>query len=125
MPRPPKLLDCVRATIRLKHYSMRTEEAYIQWVRRFILFHGKRHPQEMGAREVEAFLSHLAVEGQVSSSTQNQARSAILFLYKEVLGTELPWLANVKQARKSDCFPSCSLKMRRVRCSPNLPVCLG
>jgi Phage integrase, N-terminal SAM-like domain len=57
MPRPPKLLDCVRATIRLKHYSMRTEEAYIQWVRRFILFHGKRHPQEMGAREVEAFLT--------------------------------------------------------------------
>jgi integron integrase len=105
MPRPPKLLDCVRATIRLKHYSMRTEEAYIQWVRRFILFHGKRHPQEMGAREVEAFLSHLAVEGQVSSSTQNQARSAILFLYKEVLGAELPWLANVKQARKPRLLP--------------------
>src|SRR5512145_1051391 len=96
----PKLLDRLRARIRLKHYSNRTEEAYAQWVKRFILFHGRRHPGELGAPEVEAFLSHLATEGLVAASTQNQARSAILFLYKEVLGTGLPWLSNVEQARK-------------------------
>ena len=79
-------LESVRNKIRLKHYSIRTEEAYVQWVRRFILFHGKRHPKEIGAPEVEAFLTHLAVEGNVAASTQNQARSALLFLYKEVLG---------------------------------------
>jgi hypothetical protein len=71
----------VRNKLRLKHYSIRTEESYIQWVKRFIVFHGKRHPGEMGAPEVEAFLTHLAVEGRVSASTQNQARSALLFLY--------------------------------------------
>lgn len=71
----------MRNKLRLKHYSIRTEESYIQWVKRFIVFHGKRHPGEMGAPEVEAFLTHLAVEGRVSASTQNQARSALLFLY--------------------------------------------
>ena len=101
----PKLLDRLRASIRLKHYSIRTEEAYAQWVKRFILFHGKRHPGELGAPEVEAFLSHLATEGLVAASTQNQARSAILFLYNEVLGTELPWLSNVEQARKPRRLP--------------------
>ena len=78
---PPKLLDKVRDRIRVKHYSIRTETQYVQWINRFILFHGKRHPIEMGAAEVEAFLSHLAVEGKVSASTQNQALSALLFLY--------------------------------------------
>jgi len=92
---PPKLLDQVRDRIRVKHYSIRTEKLYAQWIKRFILFHGKRHPLEMGATEVEDFLTHLAVEGHVSASTQNQALSALLFLYKEVLLIDLPWLDNV------------------------------
>jgi len=91
----PKLLDQVRAKIRFKHYSIRTEQAYTDWIKRFILHFGKRHPREMGAAEVGQFLTHLAVEGRVSASTQNQARCALLFLYKEVLETELPWLADV------------------------------
>ncbi|HNV89126.1 MAG TPA: integron integrase [Methylotenera sp.] len=99
-------LDSVRNKIRLKHYSIRTEEAYVQWVKRFILFHGKRHPGELGAPEVEAFLTHLAVDGHVSASTQNQARSALLFLYKYVLGQELPWLDNVEQAQKPRRLPT-------------------
>lgn len=76
---PPKRLDQVRARIRVKHYSIRTEKQYVQWIKRFILFHGKRHPLEMGVAEVEAFLTHLAVEGKVSASTQNQALSGLLF----------------------------------------------
>jgi len=95
----PRLLDRVVAKIRLKHYSIRTEQAYVDWIRRFIKYHGIRHPSEMGAGEVEQFLTHLAVEGKVSASTQNQAKSAILFLYREVLGQELPWLENVEQAK--------------------------
>lgn len=79
------MLDQVRERLRVKHYSYRTEEQYVPWIRRFILFHGKRHPCEMGAPEVEAFLTHLAVVGKVSASTQNQAKAAILFLYREVL----------------------------------------
>lgn len=102
---PPKLLDRVRERIRYKHYSLRTEESYVQWVKRFVVFHGKRHPSEMGAPEVEAFLTSLAVEGNVAASTQNQARSALLFLYKEVLGSELPWLDNVEQAKKPRRLP--------------------
>ncbi|WP_235209206.1 phage integrase N-terminal SAM-like domain-containing protein [Methylobacter sp. BBA5.1] len=92
---PPKLLDQVRERIRVKHYNIRTERQYVQWIKRFILYHGKRHPQEMGMVEVEAFLTHLAVEGKVSASMQNQALSALLFLYKEVLSIDLPWLNNV------------------------------
>jgi len=102
---PPKLLDRVRDKIRLKHYSIRTEQAYVDWIRRFILFHDKRHPKEMGAAEVEAFLTHLAVRGNVAASTQNQARSALLFLYKEVLGQELPWLDNVEPAKRPQRWP--------------------
>ena len=85
--RPPKLLDRVRHACRVRHYSIRTEEAYHDWAKRFILFHHKRHPQEMGAAEIAQFLTHLAVEGQVSPSTQNQAFSALLFLYRDVLQT--------------------------------------
>ena len=77
VPPPPKLLDQVRDRIRVKHYSIRTETQYLQWIKRFVLFHGKRHPRDMGAVEVEAFLSHLATEGNVSASTQNQALSAL------------------------------------------------
>lgn len=99
-PQTPKLLDQVRNRICVKHYSICTEAQYVQWVRRFILLHGKRHPLDMGAGEVEAFLSHLAVDGKVAASTQNQALSALLFLYKEVLGIDLPWLDNVTRARR-------------------------
>jgi integron integrase len=100
-----RLLDQVRARIRLKHYSIRTEQAYADWIKRFILFHGKRHPVTLGASEVEAFLTHLAVERNVAAATQNQARSALLFLYKDVLGTELPWLDGVEHARAPARLP--------------------
>jgi integron integrase len=101
----PKLLDAVRAAIRIKHYSIRTEYAYLDWVRRYIRFHAMRHPADMGAAQVTAFLSHLAVQGNVAASTQNQARSALLFLYREVLGVELPWLDEVHTARRPDRLP--------------------
>ena len=101
----PRLLDQIRDRIRLKHYSIRTEQAYLDWARRFILFHGKRHPAGMGKDEVEAFLSHLAVKDRVAASTQNQAKSAILFFYREVLGHELAWLENVEQAKVPKRLP--------------------
>lgn len=101
----PKLFPLIVERLRVKHYSKRTEEAYIQWIKRYILHHGKRHPREMGAAEVEDFLTHLAVERNVSASTQNQAKSALLFLYKEVLEMELPWLDNVTQAKAPKRMP--------------------
>jgi len=101
----PRLLDQLRDKIRLKHYSIRTEHTYLDWVRRYILFHNKRHPNSMGKEAVEAFLTYLAVEGKVSASTQNQAKSAILFLYKEVLAMDLPWLDNVEQAKAPRRLP--------------------
>ena len=104
-PNPPKLLDQVRERLRLKHYSIRTETQYVQWIRRFILFHDKRHPREMGAREVEAFLTHLAVEGNVAAATQNQALSALLFLYREVLDIDLPRLDDVVRAKRPARLP--------------------
>jgi hypothetical protein len=82
-PGKVKLLDRVREVVRLKHYSIRTEQTYVDWIKRFILFHGKRHPETMGADEVREFLSELALKRNVAASTQNQAFSAILFLYKE------------------------------------------
>ena len=104
-PRQPKLLERLRVHLRTRHYSIRTEQAYIDWARRFILYHNKRHPQEMGAVEVEAFLSHLAVDRQVSASTQNQAKAALLYLYRQVLGVELPWLDEVVQAKRPRRLP--------------------
>jgi integron integrase len=101
----PRFLERVRDRLRLSHYSHRTEEAYVDWTRRFILFHGKRHPQEMGSAEVRAFLSHLAVDRRVSASTQNQAKAALLFLYKHVLEVDLPWLAEVVQAKRTVRLP--------------------
>ena len=101
----PRLLDQVRDRIRLKHYSIRTEQAYLDWAKRFILFHDKRHPRDMGKIEVEAFLTDLAVRRHVSASTQNQAKSAILFLYKEVLGQELAWLDDVAPAKTPKRLP--------------------
>jgi len=100
--------------LRLKHYSLRTEAAYIGWIRRFILFHQKRHPKEMGKFEVEAFLSHLASARQASASTQNQALAACLFLYREVLAIELPWLNDVTRAKVSQRVP-CVLSATEVR----------
>jgi integron integrase len=102
---PLRLLDQVREVIRLRHYSIRTEQAYVQWIRRFILFNGKRHPREMGAPELTAFLSDLATQHHVAASTQNQALNAILFLYREVLKIDLPWLAEVQRAKKPQHLP--------------------
>jgi integron integrase len=101
----PKLLDQVRGKIRLKHYSIRTEQAYTDWIKRFVLHFGKRHPRDLGAAEVEQFLTYLAVHGKVAASTQNQAKSALLFLYKEVLGLELSWLDNVEQSKVPKRLP--------------------
>lgn len=101
----PRLLDQVRERCRVKHYSIRTEKRYCDWIRRFILFHGKRHPSVMGKSEIEAFLTHLAVDGNVAASTQNQALAAILFLYKEVLQIELPWLDDVTRAKRPPKLP--------------------
>jgi len=103
--RRPKLLDQVREAIRARHYSFRTEKAYVGWIKRFILFHGKRHPAEMGEIEINAFLSHLAVKEHVSASTQNQALSALLFLYRHVIGREVGDLGDVIRARKPKRLP--------------------
>lgn len=102
---PRRLLDAVREAIRVRHYSRRTERAYVGWVRRYVLFHGRRHPRELSEREVAAFLSHLAVNGRVSASTQNQALSALLFLYRHVLAVELPRLDDVVRAKRPIRLP--------------------
>jgi integron integrase len=102
---PPKLLDRLRESLRVRHYSLRTEASYLDWVRRFILFHGKRHPRDLGAPEVQAFLSHLAVDRRVSPSTQNQAKAALLFLYRHVLDMDLPWLSEIVQAKRQARLP--------------------
>jgi len=99
-------MDEVRARLRLKHYSLRTERAYLGWIRRFILATGKRHPRTLGGEEVEGFLSTLAVQGRVSASTQNQALSALLFLYKEVLGIDLPWMEGIVRAKRPQRVPT-------------------
>lgn len=103
--RQPRLLDQVRERCRVKHYSLRTERAYAHWIRRFILFNDKRHPRDLGAPEVEKFLTHLATAENVAAATQNQALAAILFLYREVLTIELPWLENVTRAKKPPRLP--------------------
>src|SRR6516225_1592934 len=105
VPRAPKLLDRVRETMRTSRYSQRTEAAYVDWIKRYIRFHGIRHPQEMGADEVKAFLSHLATQMNVAASTQNQAFSALLFLYQEVLKERLPWIDDVVRAKRPPKLP--------------------
>ena len=105
-PRQPKLLDRVRTAIRTRHYSLRTEEAYVGWVRRYVVFHNKRHPLEMGEHEINAFLSHLAVHGRVAASTQNQALCALLFLYRHVLEKPFPKLEDLIWARKPRRLPT-------------------
>ncbi len=102
----PRLLDEVRRRMRLKHYSLRTEQAYVAWIRRFIFASGRRHPRELGAADVERFLSGLAVRQGVAASTQNQAVSALLFLYREVLRLDLPWLQGVVRAKSSRRLPT-------------------
>lgn len=104
-PSAPKLLDQVRGKIRVKHYSIRTEQAYLDWIKRFILHFDKQHPKNLGADEVEKFLTYLAVEGKVSASTQNQAKYALLFLYREVLKIELGWLDDIEQAKTPKRLP--------------------
>ena len=106
MPEPRRLLDQVRDAIRVRHYSIRTEDAYVAWTKRFVLFHGKKHPSAMGAGEVNAFLTHLATEGNVSASTQAQALSALLFLYKHVLDDPFPWLHDIVRARRTRRLPA-------------------
>jgi len=105
MEQGKKLLDQVRDVLRLKHYSIRTEQSYVDWIKRFILFHNKRHPQDMGRAEIEAFLTHLAVEGNVAASTQNQAFSALLFLYREVLKIEFDAPLDAVRAKKPARLP--------------------
>src|SRR6266545_240062 len=104
-PSKPRLLDRIRAALRTRHYSPRTEKSYVGWIRRYILFHGKRHPAEMGAPEVTRFLSSLAIQGHVAASTQNQALSALLFLYRHVLHQDLPWLEDVVRAKRPKHLP--------------------
>jgi len=102
---PPKLLEQVREVIRVRHYSLRTEETYLRWTKRFILFHGKRHTREMGVQEVQQFLSHLAVEGRVAASTQSQALSALLFLYQQVLKQDIGSIDEVVRAKQPHRVP--------------------
>ena len=104
-PPAPRLLDLVRGAVRVRHYSIRTEVAYVDWIRRFIIFHGKRHPSQLGAVEVTAFLTHLAVERNVSAATQAQAKSALLFLYRHVLELNMPWLDEVISTKERRRLP--------------------
>jgi len=101
----PKLLDQVRDVIRRKHFSIRTEQTYVEWIKRYIFFHGKRHPNEMAEAEITAFLTHLARAGKVAASTQNQALSALLFLYREVLQQNIGWLDQVERAKRPARLP--------------------
>ncbi len=100
-----KLLDQVRDVLRTRHYSYRTEKTYIEWILQYIRFHDIKHPANMGAAEIEAFLTYLAVERSVAASTQNQALTALLFLYREVLSVNLSWLENFRPAKKSSRVP--------------------
>ena len=103
--RAPRLFDRTREAARIRHFSRRTESAYLAWIRRFIFFHGKGHPAQMGAPKVTQFLTSLAVQGNVAASTQNQALSALLFLYRDVLGQDLPWLDDVVRAKRTARLP--------------------
>jgi integron integrase len=129
-PAKPRLLDRVREILRTRHYSHRTEEAYVAWIRRYIFFHGKRHPAELGAPEVTRFLSSLAVERRVAASTQNQALSALLFLYRDALGVELPWLDDVVRAKRPERLPVVLTRdevravIERLSGTPRLMACL-
>ena len=105
-PKPRKLHDQIRDAIRLKHYSYSTEKTYVHWAKRYILFHNKRHPTEMGAAEIEAFLTHLAKDDKVSASTQNQALNALLFLYRNVLQIDITIPIHALRAKPSEHLPT-------------------
>ena len=105
MPKGRGLFEVARERIRTRHLAYRTEQAYLQWMRRYVKFHHRRHPRELGPAEVEAFLTHLAVEAKVGASTQNQALQALLFLHRQVLDIELPWLENVTRASRPKRLP--------------------
>ncbi len=105
MANPPGLLEVARDKMRLRHLALRTEQAYLQWIRRYVQFHQRRHPRDLGAADVEQFLTHLAVTRKVSASTQSQALQALLFLYRNVLGIALPWLDNVTRANRPKRLP--------------------
>ena len=122
MERPPaKLLDKVRYRIRVKGYSIRTEQSYVSWVRRFILFHNKRHPQDMGKYEIEAYLTHLAVNRHVSPSTQNQAFNALLFLYRNVLEIEFPESINAYRSKRPIPLPTVLTKSETIKIISMIP----
>jgi site-specific recombinase XerD len=104
--RPKKLLERVRDTIRIKHYAIHTEQSYVTWIKRYIFFHDKRRPNQMGSTEIEAFLTHLAVEQKVAASTQNQALSALLFLYRDVLKQPLDRPIDAMRAKKPKRLPT-------------------
>ncbi len=115
----PKLLDQIRQLMRLRHYSLRTEEAYVGWIRRYILFHGKRHPRDLVESDIAGFLSSLAVKGQVAASTQNQALNALLFLYKEVLRRELGFIGEtVRVKRPAKCVYALKMSIFNICTSP-------
>ena len=116
----PRLLDEVRAVARMRHLSLRTERAYIAWIKRYIFFHNKRHPLEMRENEIRQFISHLAVEGGISASTQTVALSALLFLYRDVLKQELPYVANIERARKPKRVPTVFTREETKRIFANL-----
>jgi integron integrase len=105
MPEGRGLFEVARERMRTLHLALRTEQTYLQWMRRYVKFHDRRHPRDMGPAEVEAFLTHLAADAKVGASTQNQALQALLFLYRQVLGMELPWLDNVTRARRAKRLP--------------------
>lgn len=121
----PKLLDEVRDVIRRKHFSIRTEQTYVDWIRRFILFHNKRHPREMAEAEIAAFLTHLARYGIVAASTQNQALSAVLFLYKEVLRKDIGWLQGVERAKRPSRLPVVLTPTRCIKSSRTCTAHIG
>jgi len=122
MATKPRFLNLVRERIRTKHYSIRTEEAYVGWIKKFIFFHNKCHPAEMGKLEMEQFLTYLAVERNVASSTQNQALAALLFMYKEVLQMEPPWVENVTRAKKPQRLPVVLTKTEVSQLFEGIPI---
>lgn len=120
--RKPKLLDQLREAIRVRHYSIRTEEAYVQWVRRYIYFHGKRHPADLTGRHVNQFLSHLAIKGRVAASTQNQALCAIVFLYRHVIQKELGEFGEIVRAKRPARLPDVLTREETKRLMANRTV---
>ena len=129
-PSPPKLLQRVRDAVRARHYSPRTEQAYVAWARRFVVFHGMTHPTKLGADDVRDFLTHLAVDRCVSSSTQSQALSGILFLYREVLRADIEWVSDIERSKKPKKLPAVLSRdevkalLRRMRGRPLLMASL-